>query len=229
MTQDEARQLCRIPGTDLSLHDSDKNRLFGSEHYKSDRPVYNPNPWPDGDFGGKMATLLVWANVLNQSVPKFAEARRLLEEEESVIGRVIRRSKQQLKADPAGKRRHARSGHRMKRAFRLAWIFAANGSVICFSLARLWPAFTSRSATNPEVLLELLLEVLFPVIGIEVELVRWRFAKWVNVGYLVAGGCLWLGEGVYWHSNAFFGVFLIVSLGMFTLASITEIVYRRTA
>jgi hypothetical protein len=45
MTPDEARQLV-IDGmnyaayreTDFSLHDSDKNRLFGSEHYASGRP-----------------------------------------------------------------------------------------------------------------------------------------------------------------------------------------------
>ena len=47
MTPDEARHLV-IEGlnyaayheTDFSLHDSGKNRLFGSEHYESGRPVY---------------------------------------------------------------------------------------------------------------------------------------------------------------------------------------------
>jgi hypothetical protein len=100
MSPDEARQLV-IDGinyaayreTDSSLHDSDKNRLFGSEHYSSDRPVYNPSPWAEGNFEEKMATLLVWANVLNRSVPEFTNAQRLLENEESVIGRVIRRAK----------------------------------------------------------------------------------------------------------------------------------------
>jgi len=100
MTPDEARQLV-IDGinqaayreTDSSLHDSDKNRLFGSEHYKSDRPVYKPSPWAEGDFEEKMAMLLVWANVLNRSAPAFTAAQRLLEGEESVIGRVIRRAK----------------------------------------------------------------------------------------------------------------------------------------
>ena len=96
MTSDEARDLV-IDGinyaayreTDSSLHDSDKNRLFGSEHYRSGRPIYKPSAWED-DFEAKMATLLVWANVLNRSVPSFTEAQRLLESEDSVIGRVIR-------------------------------------------------------------------------------------------------------------------------------------------
>src|ERR1700730_18308240 len=100
MTPDEARQLV-INGinkaayreTASSLHDSDKNRLFGSEHYKSGRPVYKPSPWAEGDFEEKMAMLLVWANVLNRSARAFTTAQRLLEAEESVIGRVIRRAK----------------------------------------------------------------------------------------------------------------------------------------
>jgi hypothetical protein len=79
--------------TDSSLHDSDKNRLFGSEHYTSGRPVYKPSPWAEGDFEEKMATLLVWASVLNCSVPAFADATLLLEAVESVIGRVIRLAK----------------------------------------------------------------------------------------------------------------------------------------
>lgn len=97
MTPDEARHLV-IEGinyaayheTDFSLHDSDKNRLFGSEHYESGRPVHEPSPWAEGDFEEKMAMLLVWANVLNRSVPPFTEAQKLLEGEDSVLGRIIR-------------------------------------------------------------------------------------------------------------------------------------------
>ena len=65
MTPDEARHLV-IEGinyaayheTDFSLHDSDKNRLFGSEHYASGRPVYESSPWAEGNFED-MAMLLV--------------------------------------------------------------------------------------------------------------------------------------------------------------------------
>jgi len=34
--------------TDSSLYDSDKNRLFGSEHYKSGRHIVKPSPWHAG-------------------------------------------------------------------------------------------------------------------------------------------------------------------------------------
>jgi hypothetical protein len=98
MTSDEARHLI-IEGlnyaayreTDSSLHDSDKNRLWGSEHYNSARFVAKPSPWAEGDFEEKMATLLRWAGALNRSVPAFRDAQKLLESEDSVIGRVIRR------------------------------------------------------------------------------------------------------------------------------------------
>src|ERR1700745_815012 len=100
MTPDEARHLV-IEGinyaayheTDFSLQDSDKNRLFGSEHYESGRPVREPSRWSEGDFEEKMAMLLVWANVLNRSVPAFTEAQKLLESEDSVVGRIIRSAK----------------------------------------------------------------------------------------------------------------------------------------
>ena len=99
MTLDEAREevisgvdYAAYKETDSSLHDAEKNRLFGSEHYKSGRPVCKPSPWAEGDFEDKMATLLRMANALNRSVPAFREAQRLLENEESVLGRVIRRA-----------------------------------------------------------------------------------------------------------------------------------------
>jgi hypothetical protein len=106
MTLDEARQRV-IDGinyaayheTDFSLHDSDKNRLFGAEHYKSDRLVYDASPWAEGDFEEKMAMLLVWAKLMNRSVPAFTEAQRLLENEDSMIGRVIRIAKNRKATD----------------------------------------------------------------------------------------------------------------------------------
>ena len=61
MTPDEARHWI-IEGlnyaayreTDSSLHDTDKNRLRGSEHYNSGRHIANPSPWAEGDFEEKM-------------------------------------------------------------------------------------------------------------------------------------------------------------------------------
>lgn len=98
MTLDEARDLI-ISGmnyaayheTDYSLFDDDKNRLFGSEHYDSGRFVDRPSPWSQGDFEEKMATLLLWANLLSRGDAKLNEAQKLIENEDSILGRVIRR------------------------------------------------------------------------------------------------------------------------------------------
>jgi hypothetical protein len=99
MTPEEARELI-IEGvnyaayreTDSSLHDSDKNRLFGSEHYKSGRTVVKPSPWSDGDFEERMVALLKWAIELNSSAPAFRKALEEIKNEDSIIGRVIRRA-----------------------------------------------------------------------------------------------------------------------------------------
>jgi hypothetical protein len=117
MTPDEARHLV-IEGinyaayheTDFSLHDCDKNRLFGSEQYASGRPVHELSPWAEGDFEEKMAMLLVWANVLNRSVPAFTEAQKLLESEDSVVGRIIRSAKTRKTTDIAPGTKFTRSG-----------------------------------------------------------------------------------------------------------------------
>jgi hypothetical protein len=100
MTSDEARSTI-IEGincaaykeTESSLYDSDKNRLWGSEHYNSGRWVVKPSPRAEGDFEEKMAILLGIANGLNRSDPSFGAAQKLLENEGSVIGRVIRRAR----------------------------------------------------------------------------------------------------------------------------------------
>ncbi len=100
MTLEEARLLivegmnyAAYKETDSSLYDSDKNRLFGSERYNSGRHIVKPSPWAVGDFEEKMAILLRWANTLNGSDPAFAQALSLLEGEDSLMGRVIRRTK----------------------------------------------------------------------------------------------------------------------------------------
>jgi hypothetical protein len=71
MTLDQARELiieamnyAAYRETDSSLYDSDKNRLFGSEHYRSGRMVVRPSPWAEGDFERKMISLLRWADIL---------------------------------------------------------------------------------------------------------------------------------------------------------------------
>lgn len=99
MNPDEARELlieamnyAAYRETDSSLYDSDKNLLFGSEHYSSGRIIVRPSPWAEGDFEKKMIMLLRWPNMLNNSNAAFREAEALLESEDSVLGRIVRRA-----------------------------------------------------------------------------------------------------------------------------------------
>jgi predicted membrane channel-forming protein YqfA (hemolysin III family) len=80
----------------------------------------------------------------------------------------------------------------------------------------------------PELWFEFLFEVSLPIAGIVLELVDWPLARWVNVGTFAVPGCLWLAEAIWWHSDPFFGVLLIIAFGLLTTAGVTEIVYRRT-
>ena len=100
MTDDEAKELL-IDGmnyaayreTNHSLWDSDKNKLFGSEHYASGRAVVQPSVWGEGEaFEEKMADLLKWALRLGSSKGSYHEAIRTLMADEHYLNRIIRRA-----------------------------------------------------------------------------------------------------------------------------------------
>jgi hypothetical protein len=119
-----------------------------------------------------------------------------------------------------------RSSSVLKRIFRGAWVLAANTFVA-------WAMFTRlRSVGFPaldfQLCFEFVFEVILPVIGIVLELVNWKFARWVNVGCFTVAGCFWLAGAIWWHSDPFFGVLLILALGLLIVAGLTEIVYRVT-
>lgn len=114
----------------------------------------------------------------------------------------------------------------VKRVFRVVWVLAANGCIAWLMFTRLVSVGFNGSVRAPELWLEFLLEVILPIAGIVLELVNWKFARWFNVGALTVAGCLWLAEAIWWRSDPFFGVLLIVAIGLLTIAGITEIVYR---
>jgi hypothetical protein len=114
----------------------------------------------------------------------------------------------------------------LKRILRVAWVLTANTFIA-------WAMFTRLQSVgfpslNFQVDFEFAFEVILPIVGILLELVNWRFARWVNVGCFTVAGCFWLAAAVWWRSDSFFGVLLIIALGLLTIAGITEIVYRAT-
>jgi hypothetical protein len=122
----------------------------------------------------------------------------------------------------------ARFTRAVKRIFRIAWILAANGGVASLTFFRLRSTGFYGGTFAPQLFIELLFEVILPVLGIVLELVNWKFARWVNVGCFTAAGCFWLAAAVWWRSDSFFGVLLIIALGLLTVAGLTEVIYRAT-
>lgn len=97
MTADEAKELLidrmnymAYRETDHSLWDSDKNRLFGAEHYVSGRPVLQPSVWGEGEeFEGKMAELFRWAFLLSPPSHRYKEAIQTLKSGDHYLNRII--------------------------------------------------------------------------------------------------------------------------------------------
>jgi hypothetical protein len=116
----------------------------------------------------------------------------------------------------------------VKRVFRAVWVLAANGCLAYLMFTRLVSVGFNRGVRAPELWFEFLLEVILPIVGIVLELVNWKFARSLNVGAFAVVGCFWLAEAVWWRSDPFFSVLLIVALALLTIAGLTDIVYRRT-
>lgn len=117
----------------------------------------------------------------------------------------------------------------LKRIFRLAWVFIANGCVSWLMFTRLRSVGFPSGELHFQLWFEFVFEVTLPLTGIACELANWKFARWVNVGSFTTAGCFWLTAAAWDHSDPFFGVLLIIALGLLIVAGITEIVYRTTS
>ncbi len=99
MSEDEAKEIvieamnyAAYRETDHSLFDSDKNRLFGSEHYTSGRPIAYPSPWEGSEFERKMMDLLRRGSELDKRNAELKDALALLSAGDSYLGSLIRLS-----------------------------------------------------------------------------------------------------------------------------------------
>lgn len=96
-------------------------------------------------------------------------------------------------------------------------------------------AFTSifgepfnRTTVNGKNWLEFLLKATIPCVGIFLDLLGSKFAKWVNVGYFTVLGLFYFEEAVRYWSDSFHGVLLLIGLGLLMLAGLTALTYRLT-
>ena len=115
-----------------------------------------------------------------------------------------------------------------KRTFRVAWVLAANVCVAWLMFTRLRTVGFPSGGFSFQLWFEFVLEVILPMIGIALEVVSWKFARWVNVGCFAVAGCFWLAAAVWWHSDPFFGVLLIIAIALLAVAGLSEVVYKRT-
>lgn len=72
-----------------SLYDSDKNRLFGEDHYNSGRPVYSPSPWEGKNFEKNMAGLLQMAMGIPSARAQYNQAIRTVLGRSLILNRII--------------------------------------------------------------------------------------------------------------------------------------------
>lgn len=114
----------------------------------------------------------------------------------------------------------------MPRVVRFIWVLAVNAFVAWFTVQRLSAALSSHDTRDIEVWLEILLEVIFPIVGIVFDGAARKSAKWINIGWPTIAAIFWLVEALWWHSDSFFGVLLLLSLGMFTVAGLMVLAYR---
>ncbi len=120
----------------------------------------------------------------------------------------------------------------LRRVGRIAWILVVNTLVAWLMFMRLrsvgFPALDFQLALSFQLWFEFAFEVILPVAGVFFEIANWKFAKWVNVGSFIAAGCFWLIAAIWNHSDPFFGVLLIMAIGLFLVGGLTELVYKMT-
>ncbi len=116
----------------------------------------------------------------------------------------------------------------MKRAVRLAWVVASNGFIVWVMSTRLFGALFNQDTQSLRSRVEFSLEAILPILGIVFEFLNLRSARRINVGYLALAGGVWLGAGIWWRSDSYDGVLLILAFGLFIFAGVTELIYRKT-
>ena len=98
MTVEEAKEIiigamnyAAYKETPHSLWTEDKNRLFGSTHFVSDRTALTSSVWAE-NFEAKMVELLRWASRLQSKDPKFKEAVYVLRDGNALLSTLIQQS-----------------------------------------------------------------------------------------------------------------------------------------
>jgi hypothetical protein len=116
----------------------------------------------------------------------------------------------------------------VKKILRLLWVLVANGTIIWLIFTSIFGEPVNRTTMNREHWLEFLLKAALPAVAIALELVGSRYARWANVGYLIAFGVFYCSEAARYWSDSFHGVLLLIGLALLIIGGLTNLIYRVT-
>jgi hypothetical protein len=115
-----------------------------------------------------------------------------------------------------------------KRVVRLIWVLAVNGFIVRMTFTSLFGDPFNPKAVTSHNKLQFVLWIALPIAGMILESVNWRFARWINVGYLAAYGLDDLAGAIRYWSDPYHGVLVLVGGSLVVLAYITDVIYRAT-
>jgi hypothetical protein len=115
---------------------------------------------------------------------------------------------------------------RLIRVVRVLWVSVTSGILVRLLFGSHFGQPFNRAAQSPELWTSFLLKAAIPVIGAILEIFGSKYAKWLNVGFWTLAGLYYCAAAAYYWSDPFFGVLLILGVGLLIPAGITYLLYR---
>jgi hypothetical protein len=112
------------------------------------------------------------------------------------------------------------------RVIRFLWVFATTVILVRLMFESYFGEPFNREAQSPENWAWFLVKAIIPASGTVLELVGSKLAKWINVGFWTLAGLYYSVGAVYYHADPFFGVLLIMGVGLLVLGGINYLLYR---
>jgi hypothetical protein len=118
------------------------------------------------------------------------------------------------------------------RLLRLAWVLFTNGTAVYLlyggtEQVALLNHLLEQDNKNKALWFHFALRVTIPILGILLEFFGSRFAKWVNVGYLVFVRTLFFAVGICTWPDHHGLIYLFVGLLALAFGSVSWLLYRR--
>ncbi len=119
------------------------------------------------------------------------------------------------------------------RIVRLTWVFLTNGAAIyfmygSFQQVALLNHLLEQDNRNKALWFHFALKATTPILGILLELLGSRFAKWVNVGYFLIVGIVFSTISILAWSDYHGRIYLLIGLAALVVAGVDCLFYRRT-